>query len=385
MTALAAQETGGSSYRDCMDSIVVALRDQLDELAGLVADIDEADLGRPSPCPGWSVSDVLLHLAQTNDFASASAQGRWDEVVGMWDPNENGATVDQAADRAVASRRGLPGADVVAWWERSSAGLLAAFEACGPNTRVRWVAGEIAAQTLATTRLSETWVHTLDVAEGLGRSVQLTTRLWHIARLVHRTIPYAFAREGLDAPGPVRFALDAPDGGDRWDFGPVDAPTAITGPAYDLCRVAGQRADAAHTTLAGAGPGAAEVLRLMRTFASRPSSPLGQRLGGSAPRGSAALDLPQWLFAARNRPRNTIGGIWDRAETEPWSFGWARPWHPEEGVGVEVGAPRGRAQTVGSPGGDGTASASKRAVSPGSVPVKVTKCWSGCPPTWSTA
>ena len=30
------------------------------------ADRDDAELLRPSRCPGWSAADVLLHLAQTN-------------------------------------------------------------------------------------------------------------------------------------------------------------------------------------------------------------------------------------------------------------------------------------------------------------------------------
>ena len=60
-----------------MDEIVSALRDQLDELAGLLAGRDEADFALPTPgCPGWTVADVVLHLAQTDEFAITSAEGR---------------------------------------------------------------------------------------------------------------------------------------------------------------------------------------------------------------------------------------------------------------------------------------------------------------------
>lgn len=88
-----------------------------------------------------------MHLAQTTEVATASVEGRWEEVVAM---------------------------------------------------RVPWVVGEMAARTLCTTRLSETWIHTTDVA-----------------------------------------------------------PTVVTGPAAELCLVAGQRAEAADTSLVGTGADAA--------------------------------------------------------------------------------------------------------------------------------
>ncbi len=250
-----------------MNDVVDALRSQLDELDTLLQGADEHDLARPSPCAGWSVSDVVLHLAQTNEIATASVRGEWDAAVGMWSGLDDGVTVDDVVGDAVDRLRGQSGVDTVAWWRRTAANMVTAFEACHPSARVRWVVGEMAAKTLATTRLSETWVHTLDVAEGLGRPIVPTARLWHIARLVHRTIPYAFTRGGIDDPGPVRFALDAPDGGDRWSFGPTDAPTIVSGPAFDLCLVAGQRADASETSLTATGRAGSDVLRLMRTFA----------------------------------------------------------------------------------------------------------------------
>lgn len=250
-----------------MEDVIAALCGQLQELDALLDGADELALARPSPCPGWSVSDVVLHLAQTNDVATASARGRWEEAVGRWGDMDEGVTVDDVVGDAVDHLRGQSGAEIVEWWRRSSGDMVAAFEACDPSARVRWVVGEMAAQTLATTRLSETWVHTLDVAIGLDRPAAPTDRIWHIARLVHRTVPYAFARAGLDDPGPVRFTLDPPESPERWEFGPADAPTTVSGPAFDLCRVAGQRADADDTELTGRGPAAADVLRVMRTFA----------------------------------------------------------------------------------------------------------------------
>ena len=64
---------------------------------------------------------------------------------------------------------------------------------------MEWVAGRLSAMTLATTRLSEHWIHAQDIAMPLELSYPDDDRLWHIARLAHRTIPYAFMRAGRPA------------------------------------------------------------------------------------------------------------------------------------------------------------------------------------------
>ena len=78
------------------------------------------------------------------------------------------------------------------------------------------------------------------------------------------------ARAGRSVAGPVTFDLVGPSG-DRWLFTADDddaaAVTTVRGPALDLCRVAGQRASAASTSLTAVGPDAEDVLELVRTFA----------------------------------------------------------------------------------------------------------------------
>jgi hypothetical protein len=106
------------------------------------------------------------------------------------------------------------------------------------------------------------------VCIGLGIGQPKSDRIWHIARLAHRTLPYSFLRAGCEPTGEVRFSLTSPtDERAVWCFGEDNAETVITGPAVDLCHVAGQRANAKETSLHGDGPDAATVLRIMRTFA----------------------------------------------------------------------------------------------------------------------
>ena len=251
-----------------MDEFVAALADQQVELRELLADLAPGDWERASRCEGWSVADVVLHVAQTNEMAIASAQGRFAEFLS--DAGRDlapAADVDEGADRMVEKERGLPPDALRDRYARGADALCALLEAGDPHARVQWVAGELSLRTLTTTRLAETWIHTGDVAEAVGRSLVPGARLRHVARLAWRTLPYAFSRAGQTLAGPVAFELRGPDG-EAWDFVPDEpAVTTIRGDGVELCLVAARRVAPSATSLRGDGPDTDAVLDLVRTYA----------------------------------------------------------------------------------------------------------------------
>jgi uncharacterized protein (TIGR03084 family) len=251
-----------------MDEILAALAEQHAELYGLVAGLDEAQWQRPSRCEGWSVADVVLHLSQTDQLAVGSASGRFSDALGTLAHGIGPAgSVDDGADLMVARDRGQPGSSVLERWKTGADHLRSLLSTTDPHARVVWVAGELSARTLATTRLAECWIHTGDIAEALDTTLVPGDRLRHIARLAWRTLPYAFARSGRELTGPVAFELEGPHG-DPWLFVPDEPPlTTITGPALDLCLVAARRVDPTATALVADGPDAQAVLDLVRTYA----------------------------------------------------------------------------------------------------------------------
>jgi uncharacterized protein (TIGR03084 family) len=251
-----------------MEAILAALRAQHDELAALLDGATDADWHRPTRCEGWDVVDVVLHLAQTDELALASARGEYSEglqvLAGGLEPQ---GTVDDGAAAMVERERDMPISDILQRWRTGAAALRDALAANDPSMRVNWVAGQLSTQTLATTRLSECWIHTGDVAEALGVEQPVTDRLQHIARLAWRTLPYAFARDGRELAGPVEFDLRGPSG-DRWHFVPDAEPvTVIAGSGPELCMVAARRIDPSETSLQGRGPDSKKVLELIRTYA----------------------------------------------------------------------------------------------------------------------
>jgi uncharacterized protein (TIGR03084 family) len=212
------------------------------------------------------VADVVVHLTQSDDGAVASVEGRLPEG-GLTMTRSGAQNVDDWAESMVAETRGTPPSEVHERWRTTTAAMREAFARCDPSARVPWVTGRLSARTLATTRLSECWIHTGDVAAAFGRPPSATPGLRHIARLAWRTLPYAFAEAGQDLAGPVAFELTGP-AGERWDLVPEEAPaTVIRGAALDLCLVAGRRRTPAETGLVAEGPDAEAVLALARTYA----------------------------------------------------------------------------------------------------------------------
>lgn len=252
-----------------MDDILIALAAQHAELAALVDGCSTGDWERPTRCEGWDVAAVLLHLAQTDEFAAASARGEFDRFHDglLGNREEQTVAVDDAAAAAVEGERSAGGESIRKRWHDASQEMQAVFRAGDPHTRVTWVSGQLSLQTLAATRLSECWIHTDDIASALGIDLAPTGRLRHIARLAWRTLPYAFDRADTPMTGPVALDLTGPNG-EQWRFDPdASALTTIRGSAAEFCEVAARRVDPSATDLVGDGPDATAVLRLVRTYA----------------------------------------------------------------------------------------------------------------------
>jgi uncharacterized protein (TIGR03084 family) len=244
-------------------SIFEDLAAEEERLEKILSGLDEEQWLSASGAQGWTITDVVLHLAQSEEAAAATAtHGNLRGGLGV----VAGETMDERADAAVRAERAAP-AGVFARWQRARQASLAAMRAADPDQPVQWMVGTIKPATLATTRLAEHWAHGLDIAGPLGAGFPDTDRLEHIAWLAHRTLPYALGLAGEPA-APVRCELTAPDGEQVWRFGPADADSAITGAAGEFCRVAAQRLDPARSGLKASGPHGATALRLVRTYAA---------------------------------------------------------------------------------------------------------------------
>ena len=239
-----------------------ALAAEEDRLDKILRSLDDSQWAVESECPGWTVADVVLHLAQTEEGVLATLEGRSTRI-----PVDGAATVDDAMDQWVDAQRGAPGRDVHARWNAARKSALDALRVADPQRPVAWAAAPLKPKTLATTRLSEHWIHATDIAYPLGIDLPDTDNLHHVAWLASRTLPFAFARAGRADPPPVRFELESPSG-ELWVFGPDDAECVVRGPAGRFLRIAARRLDPGDAPeVTATGERGVEVLELVRTYA----------------------------------------------------------------------------------------------------------------------
>jgi uncharacterized protein (TIGR03084 family) len=234
-----------------------------ERLEEILAGLDEAQWVSPSAAEGWTVADVVLHLAQSEEAVEAAMTGghlRTGLAVA------HGNSMDERADAAVRAERAAP-AEVFGRWRRARRAAMTALTAGDPEQTVGWVTGPVRPATLATTRLAEHWAHGLDITGPLGIEFPDTDRLRHIAWLAHRTLPYALAVAGESSAVAVRCELTGPGGSETWRYGSADADSAIAGPAGEFCRVAVRRLAPADARLTATGPHGATALQVLRTYA----------------------------------------------------------------------------------------------------------------------
>jgi len=112
----------------------VVLRRALDQLAGLLDDVPAGALGNPTPCPQWSVRDLVDHVVAAPSRFARMARGE---------------QVDWSATPSA-------GPDPAARFRSDAEDLLATTAERGGSIPVDWQCAELA-------------VHTWDLATALGR------------------------------------------------------------------------------------------------------------------------------------------------------------------------------------------------------------------------
>jgi uncharacterized protein (TIGR03084 family) len=232
-----------------------------DRIEAVLAQLSTDDWLTGSGAVSWTIADVVLHLAQSEETVELTTSGGL--VQGSW--QLLGASVDEAMAELVRSDTTRP-EQVFDRWRSARRAALTALRTADPDVPLPWVAAELKPRTLATTRLAEHWAHALDITGPLGIDYPDTDRLHHIAWLGHRSLPYALARTGAPAV-PVRCELIGPSGA-LWTFGPADADSRISGAAGAFCRVGAQRVRPDESGLLAEGPYGLAALQVLRNYAA---------------------------------------------------------------------------------------------------------------------
>ena len=235
------------------------LEGELAQLESMLESLTAAQWLSPSDALGWSVADVVLHLAQTEEAiphaASSTTEATW---------SDDGDPVDDVVEQWVQRERGEPSV-IFERWKVAHRRAVATLRAADPLRKIRWAAAPLKPATLATTRIAEHWAHALDIAVPLGIDYPDTDRLRHVAWLGYNTLPYALRLAGIH-PQPVFVELVAPSGA-AWTFGERSAPTQVCGTASEFCRIGARRLAPQDSGVLATGPLATQTLQLLRNYA----------------------------------------------------------------------------------------------------------------------
>ena len=254
------------AWTELLDDLAAEQRSLDDALAGTADTVWQS----PTPCDGWLVRDVISHLAEVDEQATAAASGAQRESP-AGPPSADGL---RSAGQEQA--RALTRVQLVDWWRGARERLQAALRPLEPKTRLPWAGPPMSARSFATARLMECWSHGLDALDGAGIAHIHTDRLRHIAHLGFITRDFAYRNRGLEPnPEPLRVELVLPSGA-PWTRGEAGADAVIRGSAADFCRVVTQRIHYRDAALEWTGPAAEEFLQVAQAFAGPP--------GGGRPR-----------------------------------------------------------------------------------------------------
>ena len=222
--------------------------------------INPRDWKRTKVWHGWTVQEVVSHLASTEEYAFdalSAGGGRLKELATF-------GSMDALNAAGIKPGDGMRPQDVIERWRGARAKDVEELSRLEAADRVPWFHGDMSARSFATARLMESWAHGLDLYEAVDAEVEDTPRIRHIAWLAWRSLPHVFREAGEDYPTEVRVELMAP-GYAKWVFGPEDSDNVIKGQAGEWCRVAVGRLNLEDAgTLKAQGPLAERALELVR-------------------------------------------------------------------------------------------------------------------------
>ena len=143
---------------------------QRERLAAALAELSDAEWTAPSRCDGWSVQDVVAHLAGVNAFWALSItkgrEGTPTRYLTRFDPVDTPAQMVEAA-------RGVPPREVLDRFVESNAALAASLAGLAQDEWTSVLAegppGHISLRCIALHALWDSWVHERDVLLPLGR------------------------------------------------------------------------------------------------------------------------------------------------------------------------------------------------------------------------
>jgi uncharacterized protein (TIGR03083 family) len=154
--------------------------------------LDESDWNRPSHCAGWTVKDVLSHLAAGEAYNQDCLDRKLEQL-------DFSGGLDAWNDRAVRSRRGKRGAEVVEEWSARQQEVRRRWGEIGLESKIETSVGPYPLRLQVWHLAQEYATHADDIAVPVPDQGRETRARW-------RSLFGIFAAEEEGRPVPARLA-----------------------------------------------------------------------------------------------------------------------------------------------------------------------------------
>jgi len=155
----------------------------------VLAAVGETDLGRPTPCASWTVSEVIKHVLGSAAFFAEVAEG--------------GVSADD-------DETPQPAGDFHDTFGRSAASLVAAFDAPGALDKImKMPIGDLPGSVCIWIASGDIFAHGWDLAKATGQSTDLDPELAEMMlQRLHTMLPDSM--RGPDGKAPFGPKVDVP-------------------------------------------------------------------------------------------------------------------------------------------------------------------------------
>jgi len=247
-------------------------------LYGLLKDLGEEDLARPTLFKSWTANRILGHLHVWNIGADLSLS----QPEAFASFNSDAIAHVSKGDLARFEKnylKGLSGHALLEEWMLYTTGMCDRFAQADPKARVPWVGPDMSVRSSISARLMETWSHAQALYDLFGVDRQDQDYIKNIAILGVNTFGWTFKNRKMDIPEVMPYLCLTAPSGEVWEWGEPNKTERIEGRATDFCQVITQTRNIADTELAVTGPVATEWMAMAQCFAGPPETPpaKGQR------------------------------------------------------------------------------------------------------------
>ncbi|MFV0474197.1 MAG: maleylpyruvate isomerase family mycothiol-dependent enzyme, partial [Pikeienuella sp.] len=153
-------------------------------LALLAAPLEDADFAAPTQFKGWTIGDVIAHLAFFDRAAvlSATSEECFESFTApALTALKRGEPLTGAQNEWLAGDMGgVSGVALRDLWSEGAARLAETFAGIDPKRRLRWLGPDMSARSFITARQMEVWAHAQAVFDALGEAREECDRVRNI-------------------------------------------------------------------------------------------------------------------------------------------------------------------------------------------------------------